>query len=380
METSLQSIQVLHVDDEPGLAEIAAEYLQRSDDQISADIATTAKEGLDLLLEYDYDCVVSDYDMPGQDGIEFLEAVREENADLPFILYTGKGSEEVASEAIAAGVSDYLQKESGTSQFEVLANRIRNLVEKRRSEEEISEWEYRTHRLLEHSSDFLFVVDEIGEISYISPSVKRLLGYDQEDLIGEDAFEFIYAEDMEKAMDAFAETLERPDEEVSVEFRANHADGAYRWLEVRGRNLLDDPVIKGVIVNARDITERKKKEHELEATRADYEALFEASPVPIWVQGLREIHYANEAAAQFHGVSDSEELIGRSAMEFVPEDEVDVTLRRNRRMLDKDESVGENHGTMVTDVGEERQAIFSAAPITYRGEQALVAFALDISD
>jgi CheY-like chemotaxis protein len=73
--------------------------------------------------------------MPGKDGIEFLQAVREAYPDLPFVLFTGKGSEAVASDAISAGVTDYLQKQSGTEQYELLVNRIRNAVQARREAE-----------------------------------------------------------------------------------------------------------------------------------------------------------------------------------------------------------------------------------------------------
>jgi len=129
MSAHAHAIRVLHVDDEPDLAELAATYLQREDDRLEIETATDAAEGIDRVDEGGIDCVVSDYDMPDKNGIEFLEAVRERRPELPFILYTGKGSEEVASDAIAAGVTDYLQKESGTGQYAVLANRITNAVE-----------------------------------------------------------------------------------------------------------------------------------------------------------------------------------------------------------------------------------------------------------
>ncbi|GAB6878503.1 hypothetical protein JCM17823_07770 [Halorubrum gandharaense] len=130
------TIRVLHVDDEPDFAEMAAASLEREDERFVVDTATSAGSGLDRLNETDFDCVVSDYDMPGENGIEFLKAVRDNVPDLPFILFTGKGSEEVASEAISAGVTDYLQKGTGTDQYTVLANRVTNAVEKWRAERE----------------------------------------------------------------------------------------------------------------------------------------------------------------------------------------------------------------------------------------------------
>lgn len=127
------TIRVLHVDDEPSLADMAATFLEREDDRITVHTGTNPADGLKQVADNEFDCIVSDYDMPGRTGIEFLEAVRENYSELPFILYTGKGSEEVASDAISAGVTDYLQKESGTGQYTVLANRISNAVEQYRS-------------------------------------------------------------------------------------------------------------------------------------------------------------------------------------------------------------------------------------------------------
>ncbi|ELZ41966.1 multi-sensor signal transduction histidine kinase [Halorubrum californiense DSM 19288] len=139
MSTDEDAIRVLHVDDEPELADLAATYLEREDDRLEIETATDAAEGIGRVADSDFDCVVSDYDMPGRNGIEFLEAVRDSHPDLPFILYTGKGSEEVAGDAIASGVTDYLQKESGTGQYAVLANRVTNAVEQFRTGQRAAE-------------------------------------------------------------------------------------------------------------------------------------------------------------------------------------------------------------------------------------------------
>ena len=133
MSMSSDSIHILHVDDDRDFAELTASFLKRDDDRFSIEIETHADTALDALTDRRFDCVISDYDMPNQNGIQFLEAVREDYPELPFILFTGKGSEAVASEAISAGVTDYLQKESGTEQYTVLANRIRNVVERARA-------------------------------------------------------------------------------------------------------------------------------------------------------------------------------------------------------------------------------------------------------
>jgi DNA-binding NtrC family response regulator len=107
---SLTPIHVLHVDDDVAFGELVSDFLTHGNERISVTTAEDAIHGREILATQDIDCIVSDYEMPEQNGLEFLESVREEYEDIPFILFTGKGSEEIASQAISAGVTDYLQK------------------------------------------------------------------------------------------------------------------------------------------------------------------------------------------------------------------------------------------------------------------------------
>ncbi|ADD05716.1 receiver/bat box HTH-10 family transcription regulator [Natrialba magadii ATCC 43099] len=143
-----QQIAVLVVDNEPGFAGLASEMLEREHDAIAATPATSAPEALEY-LEADsqpVDCIVSDYEMAELTGLELLERVRAVDPELPFILFTGRGSEAVASEAIDAGVTQYLQKQSGKEQYTLLANQITNSVAQYRAETELRESERRYER------------------------------------------------------------------------------------------------------------------------------------------------------------------------------------------------------------------------------------------
>jgi len=123
-----EPITILHVDDDPDFADLTAEFLEREDDRFEVLTETRARDALERLESTAVDCLVSDYRMPGMDGLELLEAVRERRPELPFVLFTGEGSESVAGEAISAGVTDYIQKTAGTGQYELLANRIAEAV------------------------------------------------------------------------------------------------------------------------------------------------------------------------------------------------------------------------------------------------------------
>ena len=131
-------MRILHVDDNPNFADLVTTFLEREDERFSVTSATSAAEALDLIAEQPPHCIVSDYNMPGRDGIELLRSVRHEWPELPFILFTGEGSEAVASEAISAGVTDYLQKGTGSGQYKLLANRIANAVSHHRAKSELS--------------------------------------------------------------------------------------------------------------------------------------------------------------------------------------------------------------------------------------------------
>jgi CheY-like chemotaxis protein len=125
---------VLHVDDNAQFRDLVSTYLERSDPTLSVLSESSPTDALERLQQRSVDCVVSDYEMEQTDGLEFLEAVRSEFSPLPFVLFTGKGSEEIASEAVNAGVDAYYQKQPGTSQYAVLVRHINTLVEKYHAE------------------------------------------------------------------------------------------------------------------------------------------------------------------------------------------------------------------------------------------------------
>ncbi|SEH45788.1 PAS domain S-box-containing protein [Halopenitus malekzadehii] len=215
-------IRVLHVDDQPEFGELVATFLERVNDRITVVSETSVDAGRDRLdAEADrIDCIVSDYDMPGMNGIAFLETVREEYPALPFILFTGKGSEEVASEAIAAGATDYLQKRGGTEQYELLANRIGNAVEQYRYEAERN----RVYQALETATQAIGLIDEDGHYIYLNEAYANLYGYEPADLLGEH-WEMLYPEEETKRFNE--EILPRLAEEGrwTGQSYGRHADG-----------------------------------------------------------------------------------------------------------------------------------------------------------
>jgi CheY-like chemotaxis protein len=123
-EPRRQTIEILLVDDDPDDLEMGEPFLQQHSDRFSITCTTSAAGGLDHLESGEFDCVISDFDMPGMNGIELLQQVRDDHPELPFILFTGQGSQEVAKQAIVDDVTDYVEKGMGTDQYSLLAERI----------------------------------------------------------------------------------------------------------------------------------------------------------------------------------------------------------------------------------------------------------------
>jgi CheY-like chemotaxis protein len=174
-------IQVLHVDDAQNLVEIQREHLEEHNNRIEVDVAQTAVRGIERLAEGDFDCIVSDYAMPGMNGVEFCETIREEYPELPFILYTSRPCGSVATELLSAGVTDYVQKENGRAHLAILADRIITAVESRRTR--------RTQDALLESieviADGVALLNGDGQFTYVNDAYADHVDTDAEALVGE---------------------------------------------------------------------------------------------------------------------------------------------------------------------------------------------------
>ncbi len=256
-------IRVLHVDDDPARGRLSETLLTEYISDVETFTETdpkTANERLEGGLIVD--CVVSDFDMGVMDGLGFLETVRERSPNLPFILFTGKGSEEIASEAISAGVTDYLQKGGGPDQYAVLANRIENVVSQYRAERATKSYQRRMNDVYERVTDAFFALDTDWRFTFLNGRAEELLNRTEDDLLGRlvwdefpDALNSQFEDEYRQAMktqepttfEAYFEPLETlfevrayPSEEgLSVFFRDVTAQARMREEHRREKELLE---------------------------------------------------------------------------------------------------------------------------------------------
>jgi PAS domain S-box-containing protein len=316
-------LTVLHVDDDPGFAELTRITLERARDAlhvVTRDDPTAALEWLEAQAEADVppvDCIVSDYQMPAMDGVELLRAVRDRWHSVPFILYTGQGSEEVATDAFAADATDYLRKDSGSGAAEVLANRIEAAVavESQRSD-------YR--ELFEAAGDGILVHETSGDrIIDVNPAFCDLIGYGREELLGMGVGEFS-AEDAAFDAEAAAARIERAATEGPQVFEwiVERADGHHLPVEV-SLTRAELGGVSRVLAHVRDISERREQERRFEAIfNGTFQFIGLLEPDGTLVE-------ANDTALEFGGFEESD-VVGRPFWEapwWAGDEERVATLR-----------------------------------------------------
>ena len=316
MSEASESIRILHVDDEPGFAAVVAECLERESDDLTVETADGADEGITHLREHRVDCIVSDYDMPGENGIEFLEQVREIDPDLPFILFTGKGSEEIASDAISAGVTDYLQKETGTGQYAVLANRVENAVEQYRAQHEIKASQKRLSLFIEQSPLGVLEYNEDFEIVRLNERGEEILGYTEAELRGH-TWEALVTEESYENVDAVTDKLADAEGGYHSVDENVRKDGERIMCEWHNRVVTDDDgEVVAIFSQFQDVTERRNREERLRRTTARLEALFENSPDGVDVHDADgTIVDANPQLCELTGYDESE-LVGMNVWDI----------------------------------------------------------------
>ncbi|MGH7868423.1 MAG: PAS domain S-box protein, partial [Candidatus Dormibacteraceae bacterium] len=133
-----------------------------------------------------------------------------------------------------------------------------DITDRNDAEEALRRSEKRFRELIENSSDAISLIDPHGKVLFSSHSISPILGYDVEERIGRDVFELMHPDDMATTKAAFQRLLDQPDRIVTLQIRYRHKDGTWRWLEALGKNLLREPSVRALVVNYRDITERRR--------------------------------------------------------------------------------------------------------------------------
>lgn len=170
--------------------------------------------------------------------------------------------------------------------------------------------ERRFRRLVEHAWDAFILVDADGVVAFASDSIRRLLGQNVDDVIGQSIYDVLFDDEAPEGRESLREALFGARSQASHEIRATHMDGSIRWMEVTGTNFVDDPSVRAVVVNLRDVTARKEAEEALERSEEDYLGLVEDAIYGVYRSDPAGRFLAvNRALVRMLGYSSEEELL-----------------------------------------------------------------------
>lgn len=275
-------IQVLYIDDDATLLDVVKIYLDRTG-QFAVTTARSGRDALDILKTKKFDAIISDYQMPGMNGIALLKEVRAEYPQLPFIIFTGKGREEIAIEAYENGADFYLQKGGAPKpQFKELAQKITIAVGKRQAEEALRQSEFTFHSIFDTIQDAIYIHAPDGTLIDVNAGAVSMDGYPREYFIGKSP-DFLFAPDRNDPATLKKALLQAFNgEPQNLEFWGRHSSGEIIPKEIRlcrgsyfGINV--------IIAIARNITERKKAEKNVMESKEQLDAIINGSPIPKFV-------------------------------------------------------------------------------------------------
>jgi PAS domain S-box-containing protein len=340
-----KSISVLYIDDDPSLLEIGKAFLELSG---QFTVATTERplSVMALLEKEEYDCIISDYQMPVLDGIGLLKQIRVRYPELPFILFTGKGREDVVIQAFDAGADYYVQKGRDVqSQFRELSHKIRLAVEKRYADRALRESEERYRNVVQDENEYICRFRPDGTYIFANNAFCRAFGVGEDAIVNRRFTPLMPAEDARAIRDHLA-SLTKAQPQGTIEHRIHHPDGSVRWHQWSDRALFSE---SGILVEfqsiGRDITDQKTAElnllkthdelrsafeqltateeelrtsyedlassqHRLEERETILDAVIQASPIPQFVIDKdHHVLYWNQALAAYSGIA-AHEVVG----------------------------------------------------------------------
>ena len=187
--------------------------------------------------------------------------------------------------------------------------------------------EARFRAMVRDSNDIMAIVDPHGRLVYASPVTERILGLDIEPLIGTDVFDLIHPEDRDRARRGFQFTREGKEGAERVELRLRRADGTWRVVEAVATNLLDDPSVEGIVISARDLTDRRRAEAELREAQERFRSAFEHAPIGMALISIDgRLFRVNRALVQ---------ILGRGESELLASSLLDLCYRRRPRPVSR---------------------------------------------
>ena len=376
-------IRILLVDDEPALLDIARIFIERDPD-LKVTTVPSAFDALKILSEDGFDVIISDYEMPAMDGIEFLKKIRSDGNRTPFIIFTGRGRERVVIEALNFGADFYLQKGGDPkSQFAELRNMVHQAAKRIAAEEARSRSEKQLFEIINFLPDATFAIDRAGLVIAWNRAIEEMTGVPASEMLGKGNCEYsipFYGERRKILIDMlFEEDDETPKKYYPEMVRNGH--GIIAETEVP--HLKKGPVIVwakatpfydnnmkvvGAVESIRDITELRQYEQSILGWKNRFHDITDLLPLGIFeIDSAGNVLYANKRAFEIFRFNPGEGQAGLNIFNLlVPGEHARVRQKLSMppEMLSEEEQVY----TAIRSDGSEFSLRVYSSPIIQDGK------------
>ncbi|MBD3186629.1 PAS domain S-box protein, partial [Candidatus Bathyarchaeota archaeon] len=305
---------ILIVDDEEKILETLKDVFE--DMGFKVEVAATGNKALELIEENVYfDVNLIDYRLPDMDGLTLLKKVKKKNPDTIAIIITGNATLQNAIEALKDGVDAYFVK---PIILEDVLHKITQSLEKKRLQKEIEISEERFRLIFENASDLVAVLNENRVYEYVNKNQVAMLGYTEDEFIGQEAVKFMHPEDIQEK--AFLEGVR--EKEITGEFRIRHKDGHYIWFEIKATTFTTKASNRKILMLSRNIMKRKQAENKILKSENKYRNLVNnLSESVIQIKPDGTVIYASPQIFDLTGYYPNE-IIGENAFEIIHEDDL----------------------------------------------------------
>jgi PAS domain S-box-containing protein len=316
---------VLIVEDDTDLIELISEKVAENGFQHKS--FTNAKSAIDWLTENSPLIMLLDYGLPDMSGFEFISDLKSKNLTVPpFIVATGRGNERVAVKMMKLGARDYIIKDVNFLEFiPLIISRVSSEIESdnklKLAELEIKKISQHYKAIIEKSPDGFVLLNGNGNFTYASPSALRMFGYDELEIMSIQPNDLTHPDDLQMVLENLEKLFQIYDFVPVIEYRFKHKNGDWIWIESTFSNLLNDPNVVGILINFRDISERKRTEETLKLRETYLTAIIENLPGIIWLKDVEShIQLTNTKFAHTFGSEKPEDLLGKTDLDFSPKE------------------------------------------------------------
>ena len=336
---SSNPVSILHVDDDAAFLNMAKQCLEMHAN-IEVESAQSVQEALETLKTKKFDVIVSDYQMMGKDGLEFLNEIKATGITTPFILFSGKSRDEVAVKALNSGAFRYIDKRGGMdATYAELASCILQAAQYTRAHSMLKESEKRFRAIFDSSIDAILILDDAGEIVYSNKSAKEMLDYAKDQIIKalnvhfNTQFTLAYEQNMREGFKQLSDgNLSMTGKTVELALKNN--SGKTTFVELSFSAFIENGQWFGVSI-VRDVSDRKRQQQLLEESQQTLKALFAYNPEAI-VFTDKNFHVTdiNGSFTELFGFT-LENIKGKKVTDFIIPDGFEKESKTIERLISK---------------------------------------------